>query len=403
MSDPLPLEGVRVLAVEQYGAGPFGTMFLADQGAEVIKIEDPTTGGDISRDVGPYFFGDRKKRESMFFHSFNRNKKSICLNLKTERGMQILHDLVRNADALTSNLRGDVPEKLGLTYETLGQINPKIVCAHLSAYGRTGSRASWPGFDYLMQAEAGYFSLTGEPEAAPTRFGLSIVDLMTGLGLAYATLAELTKARSSGTGGDIDVSLFDMALHNLCYVGSWYLNAGVNQQRVQRSGHPSLVPCQQYRTGDGWIFLMCNKEKFWPILCEKIGKPEWGSDPRFVTFKERLENRDEILELLDEQLSAKTTDEWLEIFAGEVPASPLNDVASALENPFVVDEDRLHTIAGREDRHPDFRLIAPPIKVPGQSAPAEPGPDYGEHTDEILAELGLDEAALSDLRKDGVI
>ncbi len=402
MSQPLPLDGVRVLAVEQYGAGPFGTMFLADQGAEVIKIEDPTTGGDISRDVGPYFFGDRADRESLFFHSFNRNKKSIRLNLKTERGMQILHQLVAGSDALTSNLRGDVPDKLGLTYESLSKLNPKIVCAHLSAYGRSGSRASWPGFDYLMQAEAGYFSLTGEPDAAPTRFGLSIVDLMTGLGLAYATLAALTKARATGTGGDIDVSLFDMALHNLCYVGTWYLNENVNQQRVERSGHPSLVPCQQYRTKDGWIFIMCNKEKFWPILCDKIGKPRWGSDPRFVTFKERLENRSLLLTLLDEELSQKTTDEWLEIFAGEVPASPLNDVASALENPFVVDEDRLHTVPAN-DRHPDFRLIAPPVKVPGQKPPSRPGPDYGEHTSEILTELGLSEADLEDLRNEGVI
>lgn len=402
MSQSLPLEGVRVLAVEQYGAGPFGTMFLADQGAEVIKVEDPSTGGDISRDVGPYFFGDRENRESLFFHSFNRNKKSIRLNLKTERGMQLLHELVANADAVTSNLRGDVPEKLGLTYETLGKANPKIVCAHLSAYGRSGSRASWPGFDYLMQAEAGYFSLTGEPDNAPTRFGLSIVDLMTGLGLAYATLAALTKARSTGKGGDIDVSLFDMALHNLCYVGTWYLNEGVNQQRVERSGHPSLVPCQQYRTKDGWIFIMCNKEKFWPILCDKIGKPHWGTDPRFVTFKERLENREQILVLLDEELSRKTTNEWLEIFAGDVPASPLNDVASALENPFVVDEDRLQTVPAN-NRHPDFRLIAPPIKVPGQQPPSRPGPDYGEHTDEILTELGLTEADLRDLKQAGVI
>lgn len=399
--DGLPLQGVRVLAVEQYGAGPFGTMFLADQGAEVIKIEDPSTGGDISRDVGPYFFGDRSTRESQFFHSFNRNKKSIKLNLKDPRGMELLHQLVAKADALTSNLRGDVPEKLGLTYSKLGSVNPAIVCAHLSAYGRDGSRASWPGFDYLMQAEAGYFSLTGEPDAAPTRMGLSIVDLMTGLGLAYATLAALTRARATGKGGDIDVSLFDMALHNLCYVGTWYLNAGVNQQRVPRSGHPSLVPCQQYRTADGWIFIMCNKEKFWPILCKHLGKPEWGTDARFVTFKERLENRDLLLEMLDEVLSQRTTDEWLESFAGEVPAAPLFDVAGALENPFVVDENRLQQIDATE-RHPAFRLIAPPVKS-ATPAPSKSAPAYGEHTDELLTEIGLDTDAIRQLRDDGVI
>ena len=160
----LPLEGVRVLAVEQYGAGPFGTQFLADQGAEVIKIENPNDGGDFARRIGPFFF---TPDDSEFFHAYNRNKKSLTLDLSQEEGFQVFQDLVQTSDAVASNLRGDVPEKLGLTYESLGKINEKIVCAHLSAYGRKGPRASWPGFDYLMQAEAGYFSLTGEPDAPP--------------------------------------------------------------------------------------------------------------------------------------------------------------------------------------------------------------------------------------------
>ena len=162
----LPLTGVRVLAVEQYGAGPFGTMFLADQGAEVIKIENPTDGGDMSRAVGPHFF---TAGDSQFFHTFNRNKKSLTLDLGRPEGQAVLRDLVRGADALASNLRGDVPAKLGLVYARLKDANPRIVCAHLSAYGREGPRADWPGFDYLMQAEAGYFSLTGEPGTPPAR------------------------------------------------------------------------------------------------------------------------------------------------------------------------------------------------------------------------------------------
>ena len=169
-----------MLAVEQYGAGPFGTLFLADQGAEVIKIENPNTGGDFARDVGPYFF---TPGDSEFFHAYNRNKKSLGLDISKPEGVEVFRELVKGADAVASNLRGDVPDKLGLTYEALRSVNPKIVCAHLSAYGRTGSRASWPGFDYLMQAEAGYFSLTGEPDTPPTRFGLSVVDQMTGLAL----------------------------------------------------------------------------------------------------------------------------------------------------------------------------------------------------------------------------
>ena len=235
----LPLAGVRVLAVEQYGAGPFGTMFLADQGAEVIKIEPPA-GGDFSRDVGPFYFAEH---DSVFFHAFNRNKKSMTLNLRHPEGKAILHALVGTADALASNLRGDVPEKLGLTHAHLRAHNPRIVCAHLSAYGRTGPRASWPGFDYLMQAEAGWFSLTGEPDGPPARFGLSVVDLMTGLGLSYAVAAGIVSARASGEGRDLDVSLFDMALHNLCYPAAWYLNEGHVVGRLPRSAHPSLTPC----------------------------------------------------------------------------------------------------------------------------------------------------------------
>ena len=218
----LPLAGVRVLAVEQYGAGPFGTMFLADQGAEVIKIEPPD-GGDFARDVGPFYFAGH---DSVFFHAFNRNKKSMTLDLRHPEGQAILHALVGTADALASNLRGDVPEKLGLTCAHLRAHNPRIVCAHLSAYGRTGPRAGWPGFDYLMQAEAGWFSMTGEPGGPPARFGLSVVDLMTGLGLGYAVLAGIVSARASGEGRDLDVSLFDMALHNLSYPAAWYLNEG---------------------------------------------------------------------------------------------------------------------------------------------------------------------------------
>jgi succinate--hydroxymethylglutarate CoA-transferase len=394
----LPLAGVRVLAVEQYGAGPFGTMFLADQGAEVIKIENPNDGGDMSRAVGPYFFAPG---DSEFFHSFNRNKKSLTLDLSRPEGQAVLHDLARTADALASNLRGDVPAKLGLVYEKLKAVNPKIVCAHLSAYGRSGPRADWPGFDYLMQAEAGYFSLTGEPGAPPARFGLSIVDLMTGLGLAYAVLAALTAARATGVGRDIDVSLFDMALHNVNYVATWYLNEGVVTGRLRRSAHPALTPCQLYRTRDGWIYLMCNKEKFWPALCEKLGRPEWSDDARFRLFPDRLPHRDLLTEMLDRELEQRTTAEWLAVFAGAVPAAPIHDLAQALDNPFVTGHGRLQTLP-----HPtrgSYRMVAPPVRSAGEEAPARPAPALGEHTEALLREIGYDAARIAALRNSKVI
>ena len=394
----LPLERVRVLAVEQYGAGPFGTLFLADQGAEVIKIENPNDGGDFARDVGPHFF---TPGDSQFFHAYNRNKKSLTIDLGTKAGLAVFHDLAATADAVASNLRGDVPEKLGLTYEDLKKHNPKIVCAHLSAYGRSGSRAAWPGFDFLMQAEAGYFSLTGDPDGSPTRMGLSVVDQMTGLALAYALLAALTGARSTGEGRDIDVSLFDIALSNTAYPAIWYLNEGVVQERLERSAHPSLTPCQLYTTADGWVYLMCNKEKFWPVLCKVIGRDDWAADPRFASFKDRLENRALIKEMLDAELGSKTTAEWLKIFAGIVPAAPINDLAQALDNPFVIERGGIQTL--ELGGHGPYRMLNSPVRCEGEETPVNPAPRLGQHTNELLRGIGYDDAKLKVLRKEKVI
>ena len=397
----LPLSDVQILAVEQYGAGPCGTQYLADLGAEVIKIENPHDGGDMSRSVGPYFLGNGKSTASSeFFQSFNRNKKSITLDISKRAGKAVFHDLVRSADALCCNMRGDVPAKLGLTYETLGEINPKIVCAFLTAYGRDGSRKDWPGFDYLMQAEAGYFSLTGEPDTLPSRMGLSLVDIMTGQTMALSCCAAIIRARETGHGQNIDTNLFDLAMSNLGYLGTWYLNERCIQGREARSGHPSLVPCAQFSTKDGWIFLMCNKEKFWPILCDKIGRPELGSDPRYANFKERLENRRDIQTLLDETLAAKTTSEWLEIFAGIVPAAPILNLGEAIENPFIKERDRVMDLT-LQDGTP-FRLLDAPFET-GTPTPTNPAPELGANTDEILKKLGYDEDRLRSLRENKTI
>jgi crotonobetainyl-CoA:carnitine CoA-transferase CaiB-like acyl-CoA transferase len=252
-----------------------------------------------------------------------------------------------------------------------------------------------------MQAEAGYFSLTGEPGTPPARFGLSLVDLMTGLGLAYALLAALTAARSTGSGRDIDVSLFDMALHNTCYLATWYLNEGVTTGRLPRSAHPVLTPCQLYRTRDGWIYIMCNKEKFWPALCEKIGRPEWSDDPRFRSFADRLQHRDTLTELLDRELGRRTTGDWLQVFASAVPAAPVNDLAQALENPFVTGHGRLQALP--HATRGSYRMVAPPVRCQGEDPPARAAPGLGAHTDELLRELGYDSARIRALRDNGVI
>ena len=394
----LPLAGLRILAIEQYGAGPFGTMLLGDLGAEVVKIESAAEGGDFARRVGPHFFGND---DSQFFQSFNRNKQSLTLNFRVPEAREVLRDLAAKADGIVDNLRGDKPAEIGLTYDQLKDVNPAIVCAHLSAYGRTGPRASWPGFDYLMQAEAGYLELTGEPDGPPARCGLSIVDLMTGQMAVYALLAGILSARATGQGRDIDVSLFDVALHNLCYLATWYLNAGVATSREPRSSHPSLVPSQLFHTKDGWIFIMINKEKFWAVLADKLGHPEWVEDAALNTATARLQNRDRITELLDEVLMTRTTAEWLERFAGEVPAAPVNDVAAALDNPFVAEQARI-----RDYPHPtkgSIRMLAPPFRCPGEELPAKAAPALGADTDRLLAEIGYDESRIASLRASGAI
>ncbi len=393
----LPLAGTRVLAVEQYGAGPAGTIYLADLGAEVIKVENLREGGDVGRGIGPHFFAPG---DSQFFQTFNRNKRSIALDLHRDEGRAILRDLARTADGVLNNLRGDQPAKLGLTYDALRDVNERIVCAHLSAYGRDGSRAAWPGYDYLMQAEAGHMSLTGDPAGPPERYGLSVVDLMTGLAACFGLLAGILSARATGRGRDVDTSLFDLALFNLNYPGTWYLNAGTVQGREARSAHPSLVPSQLYRTRDGWIFVMCNKEKFWGLLARELGHPAWADDPRYATFPARLERRDELTRMLDEAFGRDTTAAWLQRLSGKVPVAPVNDVAGALENPFVAERGGVADFDYPDGRR--ARLIANPIRT-GAEPPRKAAPALGADTDALLREIGYDEQKVRDLRAQRIV
>jgi len=391
----LPLSGVRIASVEQYGAGPFGTQHLADLGAEVIKIENFHDGGDIGRAVGPQFFGPG---DSHFYEAFNRNKRSLGLDLKHPKGQEIFRKLVERSDAVFDNLRGDLPTKLGITYAQLANVNAKIVCVHLSAYGRSGSRASWPGYDYLMQAEAGYLSLTGEPDGPPARFGLSIVDLMTGTTAAMALLAGLVDAQATGKGRDLDVSLFDVALHNLAYVATWYLNGGIVTNREPRSSHPSLTPSQLCRTKDGWLFIMCNKEKFWTALADAVGKPEWATDPEYSTFAARLKNREQVTQELDAVLTTATTAEWISRLGGKVPIAPVYDVQQALENPFVAEQQLL--LDFQHPEHGKIRGVASPVRLENSAVlPTRAAPRLGEDTDALLEELGYAANLIGALRE----
>ena len=392
-----PLQGLRILAVEVYGAGPFGSAHLADLGAEVIKIEQRAAGGDVSRAVGPYFLG---QGDSEFFQSLNRNKKSLTLDLKHPRGREVLLKLAATADGLMGNLRGDQPEKLGITFQELSKANAKIVCAHLSAYGRDGSRRSWPGYDYLMQAEAGYLSVTGEPDGPPARMGLSIVDYSTGTTCALALLAGILDARRSGKGRDIDVSLYDVAMHQLNYPAAWYLNEGLVTGRAPRSAHPYIAPSQLYRTRDGWIFIMAQTQRFWELLCEKLGRPDLVSSSDFLDIPSRRKNRDKLTDILDLEFGRRNTTEWLQILRGTVPCGPVYDVAQALENPYFLERGGVQ-ILDHPDK-PGFKLVASPFRL-GEAPPARPAPKLGQHTHELLAELGYNDREIRDLKQAGAI
>lgn len=375
-----PLSGIRILTIEQYGAGPYGTQLLASLGADVIKIENPATGGDSARHVGPHGLGEA---DSEFFQTFNRNKRSVALDLKDAADRKKFDRLVKTADAVANNLRGDQPARLKLDYAALSAIRPSIVCAHLSAYGRGGSREAWPGYDYLMQAEAGFLSLTGEPDAPPARFGLSMVDFMTGTMMATGLVSAILGAQRTGKGCDVDVSLLDTALHQLSYPATWYLNEGTVTRRVARSAHPSVAPSQLFRTKDGWIFLMCQLPKFWEVFCREAGCEALLEDERFATPGARAQNREALTGALDAVFQTASTADWMARLGGKVPAAPVHDIAQALCAP---DAQALVETVEHPARQAGLKLLREPFRINGERPSGRRAPRLGEHTEEVLGE-----------------
>jgi crotonobetainyl-CoA:carnitine CoA-transferase CaiB-like acyl-CoA transferase len=362
MNTTKPLAGVRILSLEQFGAGPYGTMFLADLGAEVIKIENPAIGGDPARYTGPYLLGDA---DSQYFQTWNMNKRSVALDVKSADGRAAFLELVAGADAVVNNLRGDLPEKLGLDYASLSKIKPAIVCLHISAYGRDNARAAWPGYDYLMQAESGLMHLTGEPNGPPSRFGApSMIDHMTGMTAMVGLLAALLGARTSGKGCDVDLSLLDVALHQLGYAAIWYLNEGLRSSRQPRSAHFSVAPVQTLATQDGWLFVMCMTDKFWHVFVDAIGLSDLKLDPRFSSVRDRFAHRDALTAVLEETLRQEPTEHWLRKLEGVLPVAPVVDVATALDSAFVAESGMIQNVP--HPARPDMRVLSNPLKVNGE-------------------------------------
>jgi crotonobetainyl-CoA:carnitine CoA-transferase CaiB-like acyl-CoA transferase len=392
---PAPLAGVRIVSVEQYGAGPLGTLFLADLGAEVIKVEDPATGGDVSRYIPPRQEGT----DSLFNEAFNRGKRSIVLDLKNAAGRAVFERLVASADAVFSNLRGDQAARLGLTFERLGSVNPRIVCVALTGYGRSGPQATLPAYDALIQAEAGWAALTGEPGGPPEKSGLSLADYIGGLSAAVGLLAGVLDARATGRGRDVDTNLYDAALSMLGYRATWYLSAGVATDRRPLSAHPSVVPFQFFATADGYVAVACPKEKFFVALADGLGTPELARDPRFATFAARDRHREELLSILSERFAARSNEEWLSRLRGRVPIAPVRGMADALDRDELAERGMLgvyeHPVLGT------VQSLGLPIRLTGFEPAYRAAPTLGGDAADLLREAGYDEAEVGRLADAG--
>lgn len=392
-----PLEGVRVLAVEQYGAGPFGSLQLADLGADIIKVE--TIEGDVGRLVPPFAI----ERDSLFYQSFNRNKRSIVVDIASEEGRAVFEDLVRVSDAVYSNLRGDVVGKLRIRYEDLAHLNPRIVCCSLSGFGMTGPRAAEPAFDYMLQAMTGWMHLTGEPDGPPTKSGLSVVDFSGGLAASAALLGGLLAARRDGIGMDCDVSLYDTAMSMLNYVGTWQATAGHETERQSHSAHPTMAPFQAFPTLDGWIVAGGSKEKFWRLMGAAIGRQDMLDDPRFASFATRRTYRREFIDELESTFRTRTTADWVAVLeeAG-VPCSAVNTVEEALAEPHAAARGSVV-----ETEHPEFgtvRSLASAVRVGPERSDHQRAPGWGEHTRAVLADLcGYSDERIDELMAAGVV
>ncbi|HJZ32432.1 MAG TPA: CoA transferase [Hyphomicrobiaceae bacterium] len=377
-----PLQGIRVLTFEQFGAGPYSTLLLADLGADVIKIENPAAGGDAARHVGPHMLS---RGQSHYYQTWNMNKRSVALDIKSADGRAAFERLVQTADAVVNNLRGDQPGKLRLDYASLRPLNARIVCLHISAYGRDNSRKNWPGYDFLMQAEAGLMSLTGEPDHPPARVGVSMVDYMTGATGAVGLLSCILRARQTGIGCDVDASLFDVALHQLGYAAVWYLNEEDVSRRQPRSAHAAVAPVQTFPTADGWIFVMCMTDKFWVNFVTAIGRADLADDPRFSSQAVRREHREALTQVLDAEMRRRTTGDWLQAFSGLLPAGPVLDMDQALNSPFVAEVGMVRSVP-----HPargDLKVLANPLKIDGERPAQAAARDLGADSEAVLAEV----------------
>jgi formyl-CoA transferase/CoA:oxalate CoA-transferase len=391
--------GVRVLDLSRMLAGPYGSMLLADQGAEVVKIEEPD-GGDPMRAMGPPFLPDG---ESAYFLSINRNKKSLALDLTGDAGRRVFHDLVAHADVVWENFRPGIMARLGCDYQALSAINPRLVMCSISAYGQDGPYRDWPAFDLALQAMGGAMSLTGERDRGPVRMGLPMGDLAGGMFGAFAVAGALFRRARTGRGAHVDLSLLDCQVSLLSYLAQYFWADG-KVPRPLGSAHTSVVPYGALATRDGHLIVAIFAEKFWGAFCRAVERPEWADDPRFARNRDRVAHRDALMPLVERLFTERTTADWLaRLQAAGVPATPIQTVDRVLADPQV--RHRGMVVEVEHPRHGRLPTLGTPIKVDGSMGlDVTAAARLGEHTDEILGGLlKYSGECLAALRQQGVI
>ncbi len=394
----LPLSGIRVLDLSRILAGPHCTMQLGDLGAEVIKVERPGTGDD-TRTWGPPFAGG----EAAYYLCCNRNKKSITIDLKNSGGLDLIKELAKKSDVFLENFTPGLMKRFGLDYETLKEINPRLIYCSITAYGQDGPYMDRPGYDMVLSAVGGLMYITGEQDGNPCKVGVAITDVLTGVSTAGAIMASLLWRERSGKGQYIDCSLMDIQASGLANIASNYLVAGKEAQRWG-TAHESIAPYQVFKTKDHPIAIAAANQKLWEHFAEALNKKEWLEDPRFESNPKRVENRNILIPLVAQRMSEKTCDEWMKILVdAAVPCGPVNNMERLFSDPQMIHRNMIETVP-----HPtigDLKLCGIPIKysdTPGSIR--RPPPLVGEHTEDILRDvLGYRSEKIEELRKNGVI